>query len=54
MEVSNIIFLVLILLIVAVLPMWKYTKAWGGGYKMSIIVGMVLAAHGYTVLFVAK
>ena len=52
MGASNLIFLVLLVLIVAVLPMLKYSRSWGGGYKMSIIVGMVLAAHTYTVLFV--
>ena len=54
MDVSNIIFLVLLVLIVLALPMWKYTRLWGGGYKMSIAVGLVLAAHGYTVMFVDK
>jgi len=54
MSTSNIIFLVLIFLIIAVLPMWKYSRAWGGGYRMSTIVGMVLAAHVYTVMFVNK
>ena len=30
------------------------SRAWGGGYRMSTIVGMVLAAHVYTVMFVNK
>ena len=51
---SAIIFTVLLVLIVAVLPMWKYSKLWGGGYKMSIIVGLVIVAHSYTVMFVNK
>jgi hypothetical protein len=51
---SAIIFTVLLVLVVAVLPMWKYSKMWGGGYKMSIIVGLVIVAHSYTVMFVNK
>jgi hypothetical protein len=54
MGASNILFIVLLVLIVAVLPLWKYSRIWGGGYKMSLIVGMVLAAHTYTVIFVNK
>jgi hypothetical protein len=54
MDASNIIFTVLIVLAIAVLPMWKYSRSWGGGYKMSFFVGMVLAAHTYSVIFVNK
>lgn len=51
MSASTIIFIVLIFLIVASLPMWKHSKMWGGGYTPSIFVGLMLAAHMYTVLF---
>ena len=54
MAESSVIFLVLLVLVVALLPMWKYSRMWGGGYTMSMIVCLVLAAHSYTVMFVNK
>jgi len=54
MSTSNIIFLVLLALIVAALPNWKHSRIWGGGCRMSFIAGLVLAIHGYTVMFVDK
>ena len=52
--ISNIILIVLVLLIIASLPIWKYTRHWGGGYKLSAVAGLILAAHMYTVVFATK
>ena len=50
MSISTMIFIGLIALVVAVLPMWNYSKMWGRGYTPTIFVGLVLVAHLYTVL----
>ncbi len=50
MSISTMIFIGLIALFLAVLPMWKYSKMWGRGYTPTIFVGLVLVAHLYTVL----
>lgn len=52
MSTSTLIFVVLIFLGVAALPVWKYSKVWGGGYTPSIFVSVMLAAHVYTIMFV--
>ena len=46
MSISTMIFIGLIVLVVAVLPMWNYSKMWGRGYTPSVFVGLMLAAHG--------
>ena len=51
MSASTIIFVALIALIIASLPIWKHSKMWGQGYTPSIFLGFVLAAHIYTILF---
>ena len=51
MSSSTLIFIVLLVLIVATLPLWKYSKMWGSGYTPSVFLGIILAAHMYTVLF---
>jgi hypothetical protein len=48
---SSIIFIVLVVLIIAALPAWKYSKNWGGGYAPSIFISAMLAAHIYTIIF---
>ncbi|MBL8520415.1 MAG: DUF3309 domain-containing protein [Betaproteobacteria bacterium] len=52
MSASTAIFVALFTLAIAVLPTWKYSKVWGGGYTPSIFCSMMLAAHLYTVMFV--
>lgn len=45
--VSTVITVVLIVILIAALPLWKYSKAFG--YTPTIWVGAILAAHFYTV-----
>lgn len=51
MGISTIIFIALLVLIFASLPMWKHSKMWGRGYTPSIFLGFILAAHIYTIAF---
>lgn len=51
MNAPFIITLVLIAIAIAMLPMWKYSRHWGGGYKMSAIAGLMLGVHIFTVYF---
>ena len=51
---SALIFVVLVLLIVAMLPAWKHSYLWGGGYAPSIFIAVILAAHTYTMVFPGK
>jgi len=44
---STLITVVLIVILIAALPMWKYSKPFG--YTPTIWVGVILAAHFYTV-----
>ena len=44
--ISTIITVVLIGILIAALPMWKYSKPFG--YTPTIWVGVMLAAHFYT------
>lgn len=44
---ATIITVVLIVILVAALPMWKYSKPFG--YTPTIWVGVILAAHFYTI-----
>ena len=48
---STIITVVLIVFLIAALPMWKYSKPFG--YTPTIWVGVILAAHFYTILSAA-
>lgn len=45
---STIITVVLISILIAALPMWKYSKPFG--YTPTIWVGVMLAAHFYSIL----
>lgn len=51
MSASTAIFVALIIAAVAVLPTWKFSKMWGGGYTPSTFCSLMLCAHTYTVLF---
>lgn len=51
MGISTIIFIAIIALIIATLPMWNYSKMWGRSYTPGIFLGFILAAHTYTVVF---
>ncbi len=51
MSASVLIAIVLLVLIAVSLPMWKYTRMWGGTYTPAIFIGCVLAAHVYTMIF---
>ena len=48
MSVSTIIFVVLIVLLLAAIPIWKHSKVWG--YTPSIWIVLMLAAHTYTII----
>ena len=50
MSPSVLIYIVLFALIVATLPNWKYAKLWGRGYTPGVFLGLMMAAHTYTVL----
>jgi len=50
MSVSVLIYIVLFALILATLPNWKYAGLWGRGYTPGIFLGLIVAAHTYTVL----
>ncbi|MBL8513277.1 MAG: DUF3309 family protein [Betaproteobacteria bacterium] len=52
MSASTAIFAALIIAAIAVLPTWKYSRLWGGGYTPSIFCSLMLCAHIYTVVFV--
>jgi len=47
MDISTAITVVLVGLIIVMLPFWKYSRHWGGGYKISGIEGAMLAVHIY-------
>ena len=51
MSSSVLITVVLIVLLIAAQPFWKYSRMWGGGYTPVIFVGAILAAHMYTIMF---
>ena len=50
MSTTMMISLVLIFLMIAALPTWKYTRMWGGGYTPSVFVSLMLAAHIFTAI----
>ena len=54
MGVSTAITVVLVGLVIVTLPFWKYSRHWGGGYKMCGIAGAMLAVHLYTIMSAAK
>ncbi len=50
MSASEIITIVLVFLIIAMMPGWKYSKTWGRGYTPSVFLGLMLLAHIYRVV----
>ena len=52
--ISTAITVVLVGLSIVTLPFWKYSRHWGGGYKMSGIAAAMLAVHIYTIISAAK
>lgn len=50
MSLSVMIYIVLFALIVATLPGWKHAKLWGRGYTPGVFLGLIVAAHTYTLL----
>jgi uncharacterized membrane protein (DUF485 family) len=50
MSTSVLIYIVLFALIVATLPNWKYAKLWGRSYTPGIFLGLIVAAHTFTLL----
>ena len=46
-KISTMILVALLVLLVAALPIWKHSKVWG--YTPSVWLGLMLAAHMYTV-----
>lgn len=50
MDASGIITVVLIALAIIFLPVWKFSSLWGGGKTPSVMCGMMLAAHFYTMV----
>jgi hypothetical protein len=51
MLTSTLITIALAALLVLSLPMWKYTRMWGGGTVPPIFMCCVLGAHLYSVMF---
>jgi hypothetical protein len=49
---SFLISIVLVTLFIAALPVWKYSRIWGGGYTPCGFLGFIIAAHVYTMMFV--
>ncbi len=52
MSSSAIVSITLVILFLAALPVWKYSRIWGGGYTPCTFLGFMMAAHIYTVFFV--
>ncbi len=50
MGTNTIILLVLAGLLVLSLPIWKYTRVWGGGYTPPLIVAFMLGANLFAML----
>jgi Protein of unknown function (DUF3309) len=47
---GTLITIILIGLLVITLPMWRYTRMWGGTYVPATVLGAALAAHVYGML----
>jgi len=50
MSITMIISLVLVILLIASLPIWKFSSMWGGGYTPTIFVAFMLGAHIFTAI----
>lgn len=47
-KTSTMILIALLVLLAAALPIWKHSKVWG--YTPSVWLGLMIAAHFYTVI----
>lgn len=53
MSTTMIITLALVFVLILSLPIWKFSRMWGGGYTPTIFVCFMLGAHIFTAILPA-